>query len=123
MKIHSILHASFLIDNLDESLRFYCDILGLQIDPHRPDLGYPGVWLRINDTQQIHLLQLPNPDSQQRPEHGGHDRHVALQVDSISELETLLTQKQIGFTKSKSRTNVLFVRDPDNNALELIATG
>ena len=45
----------------------------------RPDLGYEGVWIDINTQQQIHLLALPNPDpTENRPPHGGHDRHAAI---------------------------------------------
>ena len=118
-KITRILHASFLIDDLQRSLEFYQGLLGLEVDSSRPDLGYPGAWLNIGE-QQIHLLQLPNPDSKQRPEHGGHDRHVALEVESVDKLKKLIEDAGIDFTMSKSRPNVMFVRDPDGNALELI---
>lgn len=119
-QIYKILHASFLVNDVDTSLAFYRDLLGLEVDTSRPDLGYPGAWLRIGN-QQIHLIQLPNPDpKEERPEHGGHDRHVALQVDNIEELKTKLEGSVIKFTTSKSRDNVVFIRDPDGNALELI---
>lgn len=104
---------------MDTSLEFYRDILGLEIDRERPDLGYPGAWLNIGE-QQIHLIQLPNPDPKERPEHGGHDRHVALQVDHIEKVKKKLENAGIKFTTSKSRSNVVFIRDPDGNALELI---
>ncbi len=120
--IKQILHASFLVEDLDRALQFYCDVLGLRTDSGRPDLGYPGAWLNIGD-QQIHLLQLPNPDPVQgRPAHGGRDRHVAFAVDDIDELANTLQQSDIPFTMSKSGRKALFVRDPDGNALEFIET-
>ncbi len=118
--IHSILHASFLVEDLDRSLAFYTGILGIQLDDSRPDMSYPGAWLSLGGDQQIHLLQLPNPDSKIRPEHGGHDRHVAIKVDSIDELKKCLTKNGIAYSQSQSRAHVIFFRDPDNNALELI---
>jgi len=119
MKITKILHASVLVDDIERSLGFYQGILGLERDGSRPDLGYPGAWLNIGE-QQLHLLQLPSPDSKKRPEHGGHDRHIALQVESIEQLKDVIEKAGIQFTLSKSRSNVLFIRDPDGNALELI---
>jgi glyoxylase I family protein len=119
IKITKILHASLLVEDIDRALEFYQGILGLGVDPARPDLGYPGAWLNVGE-QQIHLLQLPNPDSRQRPEHGGHDRHIALQVESIEQLKHDIEKAEMQFTTSKSRSNVIFVRDPDGNALELI---
>ena len=114
-----ILHASFLVDDVEASLKFYHELLGMSIDPARPDLGYPGAWLQVGN-QQLHLIQLPNPDPSRRPEHGGHDRHVALQVGGVDDLKQLIEQAGIEFTTSKSRSNVIFIRDPDGNTLELI---
>ena len=120
-QITKILHASFLIEDTARSLEFYKDMLGLEIDLSRPDLGYPGAWLNVGD-QQIHLIQLPSPDSNQRPEHGGHDRHIALQIKGIEGLKEKVEAAGVNFTTSKSRSNVIFIRDPDGNALEFIGT-
>ena len=120
-KLNKILHTSFLVEDIERSLTFYHDLLGIEVDMSRPDLGYPGAWLNLGQ-QQIHLLQLPNPDPKQRPEHGGHDRHVALEVESIEELKKVIEESGIFFTTSMSRSNVIFIRDPDGNALELIGS-
>lgn len=120
MIIKQVLHASLLIADLERAIGFYHGILGLQSDQTRPDLGYPGAWLDIGD-QQIHLLQLPNPDPvDNRPAHGGRDRHVAMQVDSIAELKQKLAATNIAYTESKSGRKALFCRDPDGNALEFV---
>ena len=119
--IKQILHASFLVEDTARSLAFYQGVLGLDVDPSRPDLGYPGAWLKVGE-QQIHLIQLPSPDSKQRPEHGGHDRHVAFLVESIEALKQAIDAAGIAYTVSKSRSNVIFIRDPDGNALELIGS-
>lgn len=114
------LHASVLVADTARALRFYHDLLGLAIDETRPDLGYPGAWLRVA-TQQIHLLELPNPDPiSGRPEHGGRDRHFALAVDDIDALRRRLDDAGIACTQSKSGRRALFCRDPDGNALEFI---
>ena len=118
----SILHASLIIKDTKQSLRFYNDILGLAIDTQRPDLGFPGAWLNIGE-QQIHLLELPNPDPiDNRPAHGGRDRHVAIGLNDIQKLIQILEENDIPFTTSSSGRKALFCRDPDGNTLEFIQT-
>jgi len=117
---NSILHASLIIKDTKNSLMFYHDILGLSIDDDRPDLGFPGAWLNIG-AQQIHLLELPNPDPvDNRPTHGGRDRHVAIGLSDIDQLMLILKTHDITFTTSSSGRKALFCRDPDGNTLEFI---
>ena len=120
VKIVSIHHVSFVVSDTTRSLDFYTGLLGLESEPNRPDLGYPGAWLWVG-SQQIHLLELPNPDPVHgRPEHGGRDRHLALTIEHMDALEQRLEQAGIAFTRSRSGRRALFCRDPDGNALELI---
>jgi glyoxylase I family protein len=140
MEISGLLHATFLVSDLERSRAFYEDVLGLPIDASRPDLGFPGAWYEVGTGQQIHLMHLPNPEAglerplhpqgvrrdckglkpQQHTQHGGRDRHVALAVDDITELRRRLEQAGISYTLSKSGRRALFCRDPDGNALEFI---
>ncbi|MDH5360451.1 MAG: VOC family protein [Gammaproteobacteria bacterium] len=113
-------HVSFLISDLDRAERFYCGTLGLH-KVERPELGYPGLWLQINQEQQIHLMQLPNPDAgRQPPPHGGRDRHIALHVQGLDELAKELDALGWEYTLSRSGRKALFCRDTDGNALEFI---
>lgn len=113
-------HASLLVADTGRSLAFYRDLLGLETDPGRPDLGFQGAWLQIG-AQQIHLLELPNPDPVSgRPAHGGRDRHVALWVTDLDALAAALDQAGIPYTCSRSGRRALFCRDPDGNALEFM---
>ena len=118
--LKAILHASLIVSDLQISLDFYHRILGLELDQSRPDLGYPGAWLQLGE-QQIHLLNVPNPDPvENRPQHGGRDRHVAIAVDDIDQLSNTLEKNHINFTRSKSGRAALFCRDPDGNTLEFV---
>lgn len=119
--IYSIHHCSVLVADTERALKFYTNVLGMGVEPERPDLGFPGAWLRIGDQQQIHLLELPNPDSTEgRPAHGGRDRHVALNVKDLKSIEDALRAAGVPFTMSKSGRRALFCRDPDGNALEFV---
>lgn len=113
-------HASLIVADTDRALDFYCGLLGLERDDSRPDLGYPGAWLNLG-RQQIHLLELPNPDPLQgRPAHGGRDRHLAFRVRSLDSLVAVLEKAGIDYSLSRSGRRALFCRDPDRNALEFI---
>lgn len=118
--ITTIHHVSLIVANTSRALHFYEQVLGLPVDITRPDLGYPGAWLRIGE-QQLHLLELPNPDPvTDRPAHGGRDRHTAFNVNSLDELESRLQEHGVDYTLSRSGRRALFCRDPDGNALEFI---
>lgn len=116
----AIQHVSVIVADTERALSFYRDVLGLAVDPQRPDLGYHGAWLMVG-AQQIHLLELPNPDSVTgRPAHGGRDRHCALTLRDLDALRRRLDAAGIPYTLSKSGRRALFCRDPDSNALEFI---
>lgn len=118
--LQSILHATVIVADLESSLKFYCELLGLTINPDRPDLGYPGVWLDVGQ-QQVHLMQLPNPDpTEGRPEHGGRDRHIAFAIVDLEQLQQQFDAAGVDYTVSKSGRKAMFCRDPDGNALEFI---
>lgn len=118
--ITTIHHVSMIVQDTERALKFYTGILGLEQDMSRPQLGYPGAWLEVGESQ-IHLLELPNPDPVTgRPAHGGRDRHLALSITDIDKLQISLGQAGVEFSLSKSGRKALFCRDYDGNALEFV---
>ncbi|KAF5748460.1 hypothetical protein HS088_TW04G00414 [Tripterygium wilfordii] len=116
----SIHHVGILCENLERSLDFYQNILGLEINEARPHdkLPYRGAWLWIG-SEMIHLMELPNPDPLTgRPEHGGRDRHTCIAIRDVSKLKAILDSAGIPYTLSRSGRPAIFTRDPDENALE-----
>lgn len=117
-KLH---HASLVASDLTASRAFYEGVLELKPNPSRPAFSYDGIWYDIGE-QMIHLLVVPNPDAGvTRPAHGGIDRHTALIVNDFDELIARLEQAKVPYSLSKSGRKALFCRDPDGNALELMA--
>ena len=116
----AIHHTSYIVADINQSKHFYHTILGLEIDTSRPDLSFDGLWLNINESQQIHLLLVDNPDPLKRPKHGGRDRHTAFRVKQLSIIQTNLDKHGIAYTLSKSGRQALFCRDPDGNTLEIM---
>ena len=118
--VSAIDHCSLIVVDTKKALKFYRDILELEVDDSRPDLGYPGAWLQVG-VAQIHLLQVPNPDfTNNRPEHGGRDHHVALRVRDLDIIIQRLEAAGLEYSKSKSGRAALFCRDYDGNAIELV---
>lgn len=121
MAILALHHVSIIISDIDNSLRFYCDILGFEQDNSRPDLSFEGAWLKAGERQGVHLLNLPNPDPVKgRPIHGGRDRHLAFSVNDLGAIKRALNASATKFTESQSGRPALFCRDPDGNTIELI---
>jgi glyoxylase I family protein len=116
LKIH---HVSILVADTAKALAFYSGVLGLKTC-ERPPLPFPGAWLQLG-TQQLHLIELPNPDQGRiAPQHGGLDRHTAFLVNDFQAAKRILEQQGIHYTLSRSGRPALFCRDPDGNAVELI---
>ncbi|KAF0907450.1 hypothetical protein E2562_017385 [Oryza meyeriana var. granulata] len=116
----SIHHVGILCENLERSMAFYKDLLGLKVNPARPTdkLPYRGAWLWVG-SEMIHLMELPNPDPLTgRPEHGGRDRHTCIAIKDVLKLKEIFDKAGIKYTLSKSGRPAIFARDPDGNALE-----
>lgn len=119
--LYALHHVSIIVSDTKRALGFYHKLLGLGIDASRPDLGYPGAWLNINGNQQIHLLEVPNPETGlTRPAHGGRDRHLALWSADLNTIAQRLQAAGIPISRSQSGRQALFCRDPDDNAVEII---
>lgn len=116
----SIHHVGLLCENLEKSLEFYQDLLGLEVNEARPNdkLPYRGKWLWVG-SEMIHLMELPNPDPLTgRPEHGGRDRHTCIAIKNVNKLKLIFDKAGIPYTLSRSGRPAIFSRDPDGNALE-----
>lgn len=118
----SLHHVGILCENLERSLNFYQNILGLTINEARPHdkLPYRGAWLWAGSVM-IHLMELPNPDPVTgRPEYGGRDRHACILIRDVTKLKAILDKAGIPYNLSSSGRAAIFSRDPDGNGLEFI---
>ncbi len=119
--VTALLHAGLLVADLTRARSFYESVLGLSGVPNRPDLPYPGAWYELGGSQQLHLMNLPNPDvASIRPQHGGRDHHIALGVKNMAALKSRLDAAGVKYTVSQSGRTALFCRDPDMNTLEFV---
>jgi glyoxylase I family protein len=104
-------HVSVNVDELDEAVHFYVDVLGLSRRDDRPDIG-PGAWLDAGG-QQVHLIKADRPTAR--------GQHFALQVDDIDAAVAELRGRNVdvGDPKPIGTSRQAFLADPSGNLVEL----
>ena len=55
MSIEKLEHATIRVHDLEDSIRFYTEVLGLR-NGARPPLSFPGAWLYAGDVPVVHLV-------------------------------------------------------------------
>jgi lactoylglutathione lyase len=124
-----ILHTMLRVGDLDRSLRFYCDVLGMRL-LRRGD--YPGgrftlAFVGYGAEEDGAVLELTHNWDTERYEIGDGFGHVALGVEDIygrcAELRAKGAKivREPGPMKHGS-TEIAFVEDPDGYKIELIQT-
>jgi lactoylglutathione lyase len=142
--IKSADHFSFTVSNLNDSLHFFCDLLGLKNTPvvelEDEDLqkivGISGARLRLSlvqipDNENIELIEYVKPKGKKldlKVSNVGA-AHIAFVVDDIQKMYDDLTKKGVKFVNppilvpgndGKGRWAVCYLKGPDDITLELI---
>jgi catechol 2,3-dioxygenase-like lactoylglutathione lyase family enzyme len=113
-------HISFAVNDLDRSLAFYRDLLGLTPAP-RPDLGVPGAWLVAGDAQ-VHLIEVPagaDAASEASPI-SPLANHQAFAIEDYAATLAALRDRGLEVLETRPEQGQLWIRDPDGNVIELI---
>lgn len=118
------LHTMVRVTDVDASLRFYCDALGLK-ELSRQDnaqgrftlifLAAPG-----NEGAQVELTHNWDP---QRYDGGRNFGHLAYEVDDIYATCRRLAEHGVTILRPPRDGHMAFVRSPDNISVELLQKG
>jgi catechol 2,3-dioxygenase-like lactoylglutathione lyase family enzyme len=116
-------HFSICVSDIDRARAFYGDLLGLS-ETERPDFGFPGAWYDAGPVQ-LHLIVPPDSvDVGTRAEKltpiAGH---IAFEVESYEDTRAALEAAGHEVLGLGAEVGQLFVRDPDDNLVELIQPG
>ncbi len=117
MRATGLNHVSIVVRDMEESVRFYTEVFGMEPIP-TPNFGFPVQWLRVGDLQ-LHLFKRDVPAP---PYH-----HFALTVDDFHAV--YLKAKALGiFDATRFRHHVyelpggcvqMYLRDPAGNLVEV----
>ena len=118
------LHTMVRVSDLDQSLGFYCDKLGLQeLDRYENDKGrFTLVFLAAPGDEEAQVELTYNWD----PEDYGEGRnfgHLAYAVDDIYEVCQRLMDGGVTINRPPHDGHMAFVRSPDNVSIELLQKG
>jgi lactoylglutathione lyase len=124
--IRKLLHTRMRVNNLDETIRFYQDVLGLEVtERHRSPRGSELAFLRVpnspHNSEEIELCSFPSSGAVQVPE---DLVHLAFEVDDLDRTIDQLKAKGIpitdGPTTTSSGNRFCFIDAPDKYEIELI---
>jgi lactoylglutathione lyase len=118
------LHTMVRVTDIDTSLEFYCDALGLvELRRHESEGGrFTLVFLAAPGDEEAQIELTWNWD----PEDYGEGRnfgHIAYQVDDIYAVCQRLMDKGITISRPPRDGRMAFVRSPDNISIELLQKG
>ncbi len=123
MKVAKLLHTRMRVSDLDETIRFYTTVLGLEILERKiSPRGSQLAFLKVpNSDELIELTSFP-PSGPVRVQEDLV--HLAFQVESLDETIGSLTAQGVkitdGPTKSSSGSRFIFIDAPDGYEIELI---
>jgi catechol 2,3-dioxygenase-like lactoylglutathione lyase family enzyme len=116
--IHGMNHFTVTAADRDQTLAFYCGLLGLQ-EGHRPDLGFPGTWLYAGGPQAVLHLYWDRPMPTQRT---GVIDHLAFTASGLKEVTARFDAAGIKYDlrrQAGAGTWQLFSHDPNGAKVEL----
>lgn len=118
------LHAMVRVSNLDKSLAFYKDALGL-IETRRkdyPEGKYTLVFLAASENPEAEVELTFNYDVE---DYGGARNfgHLAFEVDDVYAACKRLQQHGVTVNRPPRDGRMAFVRSPDNISIELLQRG
>jgi glyoxylase I family protein len=107
-------HVSVVVTDVERSRRFYRDLLGLREIARPRTFDFVVVWFDLGG-QHLHLLLKDRPDTVS-------PRHFALRVADVAAARAYFREKGVVVEETTPIPGAdrFFVRDPDENRIEII---
>ena len=118
------LHTMIRVSDLDATLDFFCDKLGLHKDAQFdvPDGRFTLVFLSSPETPDAQVELTHNWDPEELGE-GRNFGHLAFEVDDIYETCQRLADAGVTIHRPPRDGRMAFVRSPDDVSIELLQKG
>ena len=123
--IKGIGHLALTVQDMEKSLHFYCDILGMKRAFDIPDdNGEPWIeYINVSSGQFIELFY-GGQNKVPEPEDAIGFNHICLEVEDIEEIARHLTGKGVALDSApkqgKDNNYQCWVKDPDGNRIEFM---
>jgi catechol 2,3-dioxygenase-like lactoylglutathione lyase family enzyme len=120
MSVGTLDHFNIRTSKLDDTVRFYEDILGLK-NGDRPNFTFPGAWMYSEGKAVVHLVDISQTSEQQKPD-SGVVHHVAFASRDFAGMKERLQSKGMAFDARQVPGGALwqiFVSDPNGVMIEL----
>jgi len=118
------LHTMVRVTDMDKSLEFYCDQLGLvELRRHESEQGrFTLVFLAApgDDEAQVELTYNWDPEEY---DEGRNFGHLAYRVDDIYAICQKLMDAGVTINRPPRDGHMAFIRSPDNISIELLQAG
>lgn len=122
-----ILHTMLRVGDLNRSIAFYTEVLGMKLlrTSDNPEYKYTLAFVGFHDEREGAVLELTYNYGVESYDLGNAFGHIALEVDDVYQACELIRarggviSREPGPVKGGT-TEIAFVRDPDNYAIELI---
>jgi lactoylglutathione lyase len=118
------LHTMVRVTDVDESLDFYCNKLGLvELRRHDSEQGrFTLIFLAAPGDNEAQVELTHNWDPEEYGE-GRNFGHLAYRVENIYELCQKLMDAGVTINRPPRDGHMAFVRSPDNISIELLQAG
>ena len=118
------LHTMVRVTDIDKSLAFYCDQLGLvELKRHESEQGrFTLVFLAAPGDEEAQVELTHNWDPEEYDE-GRNFGHLAYRVDDIYAICQKLMDAGVTINRPPRDGHMAFVRSPDNISIELLQAG
>lgn len=118
------LHSMIRVKDLDRSLHFYCDLMGLSVrgKKENPKGQFTLVFLKANEGDgEIELTY--NWDSDEQYSTGRNFGHLAFEVENIYEFCQKLMDNGVDILRPPRDGHMAFIKCPDQISIELLQKG
>jgi catechol 2,3-dioxygenase-like lactoylglutathione lyase family enzyme len=120
MSVGTLDHFNIRTRKLDDTVRFYEDVMGLEKGP-RPNFAFLGAWMYSEGKAVVHIVDISRTDEAQKPD-SGVVHHVAFASRGFDGMKQRLESKKTPYDARQVPGGDLwqiFVDDPNGVMIEL----
>ena len=126
MKVKKLLHTRYRVDNLERTVKFYREVLGLEeVRRHKSPRGSELVFLKAPEGEE--LIELCSYPSSGPVQVQSDLTHLAFEVDDLAQFEKHLERQGVKYSDGphlkEDGSGFAFIDAPEGYEIELMQRG